>query len=107
MGALTSRKYRNIPVIVDGVSFPSKREADRWQNLRLLERAGRISDLQRQVPFRMEINGYLICRLIVDFAYKNNAGELVAEDAKGVRTPTFRLKAKLLKALHGLDVVLS
>ena len=47
------RKYKNNPVEYDGISFDSKREAKRYAELKLLERAGKITDLQRQVKFEL------------------------------------------------------
>jgi Protein of unknown function (DUF1064) len=91
-------KMHNVPTIVDGVRFSSKREAERWKQLVLLQASGRISELQRQVPFRLEVNGILICRYYADFCYRQD-GRRVIEDAKGFRTPTYQLKCKLMAAL--------
>jgi hypothetical protein len=101
------RKFRNTPTEVDGVRFDSKREAARWGELRLLERAGEISDLKRQQPFPMKVNGQHVCNYLADFVYRDHAGKVVVEDVKSPVTrkdPTYRLKAKLLKACHGLEV---
>ena len=71
----------------------------------MLERSGAITALQRQVPFDLKVNGHLICRYIADFTYTQaTTGEIVCEDAKGVMTPAFRLKAKLMEAVHGIVV---
>lgn len=98
-------KYGNIKTVVDGERFDSKKEAERWCVLKLLERAGHIANLRRQVRFPMEVNGQFICAYVADFTY--DRGGLVVEDVKSPATrnePTYRLKKKLLKALHGLDV---
>jgi hypothetical protein len=102
--ALAGRKYRNVPTEVDGILFASKREARRWSELRLMERAGYITELQRQVRFPLDVNGQPICHYVCDFQYRRN-GELVVEDSKGVRTPEYKLKAKLMKAVHQIQIV--
>lgn len=83
------RKYGNTPI----GSFPSRKEAARFSELQLLERAGEISGLQRQVTF--ELPGGI--RYIADFVYEER-GKRIAEDSKGVQTAVFRLKAKLFRA---------
>lgn len=105
------RKYRNTKTVVDGLTFDSKREAARWSQLRLLERAGQISELQRQVSIELAPSvrfagskrAQPALRLIVDFSYMED-GELVLEDVKGVVTTAFTIKRHLLKAHKGLDV---
>jgi hypothetical protein len=83
--------------------FDSKREARRHEELLLLEKARDISDLKRQTSFRIEIKGELVCTYKADFTYIK-AGVLIVEDAKGCRTPVYRLKKKLMKAVHGIDI---
>lgn len=83
--------------------FDSRREARRHEELLLLEKARDIADLKRQVPFRIEINGELVCTYKADFTYIKT-GALVVEDTKGYRTPVYRLKKKLMKAVHGIDI---
>lgn len=100
-------KYRNVPTVVDGRRYASKREAKRSGELRILERGGIISDLKEQVSFNLTVGRVLVCKYIADFTYRDRAGTLVVEDAKGVQTDVFRIKAKLMKAVHGIDVVLS
>lgn len=95
------RKYRNTPVVVDGIRFDSKGEARRWGDLNFLQRANHISDLKRQVTFDLGV-----CKFRADFTYVQN-GALVVEDFKGVITPEFRIKAKLMKQVHGIEVVVT
>ena len=99
-----STKYHNIPVEVEGRRFPSKREKNRWVILRLMERAGQISDLQRQVSYPVVVNGQKVCRYVADFVYVES-GRTVVEDCKGVRTPIYNLKKRLVKAVHGIDIL--
>lgn len=96
-------KYRNIPTTIDGVTFASKKEARRYQELKLMQKANAITDLTLQPVFPIEVNGQKICKYLADFQYREN-GKLVVEDAKGVLTPAYRLKKKLVKALYGIEV---
>lgn len=98
-------KYRSIKTEVDGVVFDSKKEAARWQELILLERAGEISNLARQVKFPLEVNGDHICNYFADFCYDDSDGNVIVEDVKGVRTNEYRIKAKLMKALYKITIV--
>lgn len=96
-------KYRNKPQVVDGVRFDSKRELARWRELQLMERAGKISDLRRQITYRLDVNGVHICRYIADFVYTRD-GEETVEDSKGKRTREFIHKKRLMLACHGIVV---
>ncbi len=87
----------------DMIKFPSKGEAKRYVELLLLVRAGMIQDLELQVTFMLDVNGMLICKYIADFVYQEGGKEVV-EDSKGVRTPAYRLKAKLMRAVHGITI---
>lgn len=99
-------KYRAEPIVIDGIRFDSKAEARRYAHLELLQRAGEITDLERQVRFPLDVNGELICVYIADHAYfVCRENRRVVEDVKGVRTPVYRLKKKLMKALHGVEIV--
>lgn len=62
-----------------------------------------INDLETQVRFKIEVNGFHICDYIVDFTYKIG-GNLILEDTKGFITDVFRIKAKLIKAVHGIEI---
>ena len=103
-------KYHNKPVVVDGETFDSQREAQRWYELKLLRRAGIITDLRRQVPFELipaqKLDGKVVERpvkYIADFVY-NRGGETVVEDAKGVRTKEYVIKRKLMLYKQGIRV---
>jgi hypothetical protein len=96
-------KYANEIVDVGGLRFDSKREARRWGELQLLERVGRITELRRQVRYRLEVNGVHVCDYLADFTY-SESGETVVEDSKGMRTREYRIKAKLMRACHGITV---
>lgn len=97
-------KYRAKPTVVDGVRFASQKEAARWSALKLLERCGNISDLKRQVRFALDVNGIPICHYVCDATYVQD-GKLIVEDTKGVLTPEYKLKAKLMFAVHGITIL--
>ena len=103
-------KYGNRITILDGKQFDSAKEARRYAELRLLERAGQIQNLQRQVPFvlipKQERNGKVIerpCVYKADFVYTEN-GEEVAEDVKGVKTKEYIIKRKLMLWQFGIQI---
>lgn len=98
-----SNKYSNKKASVDGIEFDSRKEARRYKELKLLEHSGKISDLQMQVTFTIEINGEKICDYRCDFQYCEN-GVLIVEDAKGYRTRIYKMKKKLMKACHDIDI---
>lgn len=77
----------------------SKMEAKRCDDLTALQFAGQIDALEQQPTFRVEIDGKLVCRYVADFAWKTG-GCRVVEDVKGVTTPLFNLKKKLVEATH-------
>lgn len=98
-------KYGAIPTEVDGIRFASKAEARRYQDLRLMEMGGLIADLTLQPRLPLVVNGVKIGTYVADFRYLDHGhGKTIWEDVKGVETPVFRIKRKLVKALHGIDV---
>jgi hypothetical protein len=98
-------KYAAVRTQVDGVTFASKREAKRFNELRLLERAGKIRDLACQPRYPIVIAGRAVSAYVADFSYVDlESGEVVIEDVKGVRTPLFILKKKLIEALYPFQI---
>ena len=103
-------KYGNRKVIHDGIEFDSVKEAHRYCELKLMQRAGVISDLQLQVPFELiptqRIDGKLAekaVNYVADFVYQQN-GVQVVEDTKGVRTKEYIIKRKLMLWVHGIRI---
>lgn len=119
-------KYHSRKVTVDGVTYDSTKEYRRFKELSLLERAGAIQNLQRQVKFVLvpaqrefcnEIYtkgrnkgcfkpGKLLekeCSYIADFVYIQN-GKTVVEDTKGFRTKDYIIKRKLMLWVHGIQI---
>lgn len=105
-------KYHNRKIKdLDGQTFDSKREFRRWNDLQLLERAGVIKDLRRQVKFVLipaqRINGKVVereCSYIADFVYEAD-GKTVVEDCKGFRTDTYKLKRKMMLYKYGIRIL--
>lgn len=102
-------KFNAIKTTVDGITFDSRREARRWQELKLLERAGEIEHLERQVKFPLVVEGQTIANYTADFRYWTTAlpKERVVEDVKSAPTAKkrdFVLIRKLMRAIHGVDV---
>jgi hypothetical protein len=104
-------KYGNKKVTIQGIKFDSKWEGERYLYLKSLERAGTIRDLKLQVRFNLMVNDQKICAYIADFCYeredKDGVWHYIVDDAKGVETPEFKLKKKLMKACLGIDILLS
>ena len=99
-------KYNNTKIRVDGRLFDSKAEAARWQELQLLERAGEITELERQVEYELipKQKGERSAKYIADLRYVDHEGETVVEDTKGVKTPVWIIKRKLMLRVHGIRV---
>jgi len=103
---LVHMKYKNVKTTVDGIAFDSQKEAKRFGDLKLMQKAGEISDLTLQPKFDIVINGVKVCSYVADFSYIEN-GVKVVEDVKSEVTrklPTYRLKNKLMRAVHGIAI---
>jgi hypothetical protein len=98
-------KFGNIPQRVDGIFFHSKKEARHYKTLKAMQQAGIIRDLETQPKFKLEVNGVHICNYFSDFRYwDNELDREVIVDVKGVRTKIYKLKKRLMKAIHGIEV---
>lgn len=100
-------KYKNVRTEVDGVTFDSKGEAGRYRKLALLERAGQIRKLRRQVKYDLSVNGQKVTSYRADFVYEeltDGAWLEIVEDFKGMPDQKFTIKLKLMKAIHGITV---
>ena len=123
---LIYRKYHNKKITIGGLIFDSKKEAVRYKELKMLEKAGIIHDVQRQVkyvliPAQYELTskvyvkgnnkgkpkkGKLIereCAYYADFVYTENS-KTVVEDTKGVKTPEYIIKRKLMLYVHNIKI---
>lgn len=106
-------KFGAIKTEVAGITFDSKAEARRYGQLIMLERAGHIAGLTRQVPFvlapSVKFEGAKrikpALRYVADFCYSDiKTGRVVVEDVKGAITPLFRVKQHLMKSVHNIDI---
>lgn len=121
---MSRSKYGAKKVTVDGITFDSKKEANRWCELRLMERAGVITGLERQVKFvlipsqREKVERYsktgkrlsddFRCverevSYVADFVYYQD-GKMVVEDTKGFKTDAYIIKRKLMRYVHGIAI---
>ena len=98
-------KYRNEKITADGITFDSKKEYYRYCELKLMERAGQVIDIRRQVKFELipKQEGERAVNYIADFVYKDGSGEVV-EDTKGIRTPEYIIKRKLMLYRYGIKI---
>jgi len=103
---MSYNKFGNTKVVVDGIKFDSKKEANRFGNLKLLQKAGEISDLKLQVKMEIMVKEKKIATYIADFTYTER-GQYVVEDVKSDFTrknPVYRLKKKLIEAIYNLKI---
>lgn len=100
-------KYRAKRTEAFGIVFDSAKEARRYGDLVLLQRAGEITHLRRQETFKFYVEGVLIGSYRCDFAYTEN-GKVIVEDVKSPVTrklPLYQMKKKLMKALFGIEIL--
>lgn len=98
-------KYRNIITEVDGIKFHSKAEAIYYSKLKLYIKLGEVVKFERQVPYELIVNGILICKYVADFVVYYSDGTVKVVDVKGVRTEVYKLKYKLMLALHDINIL--
>lgn len=103
-GRRGARKYGNNPTMVDGYLFDSALEARRYGELKLLLMTGQIHDLRMQFRWKLHVNGIWVCAYLSDFDYLAD-GKRCIEDCKGVKTPLYRLKKKMVEAEYGLEII--
>lgn len=99
-------KYRNVKAQVDGIKFDSKREAARYSELKLMQRAGLISELELQKEFVVipAQKGERATKYRADFSYIDEDGNHVTEDVKGILTSEYIIKRKLMLKEHGIKI---
>lgn len=103
-------KYHSRKITKDGITYDSVKEYRRFCELSLLQKAGKVTDLQRQVKFELipsqRIDGKVVerpCHYVADFVYTQD-GERVVEDTKGFRTKDYILKRKMMLFFHGIKI---
>ena len=104
-------KYHSRKITVDGMTFDSHKEARRYWELHLMQRAGEISDLRTQVkytliPAQKKPSGGTerAVTYTADFVYRDKAGNEIVEDAKGVRTQQYIIRRKLMLHVYGVEI---
>jgi hypothetical protein len=102
-GVIKRSKYGAKKTVVDGITFDSQAEATRYGVLKIVQASGLITDLRLQVPYQITVNGKKVCRYVADFVYSENGKEVV-EDVKGMKTPVYNLKKKLMEAVFGVVI---
>lgn len=101
-------KYGAVRTEVDGIKFASKREAARYSELKMLEKAGSVKCLAIQVRFALTILDRTrsirkLGEYVADFVFILN-GQQIVEDTKGFRTPLYRWKKKHFEAQYGIEI---
>jgi hypothetical protein len=97
-------KYGNRKVVVDDIPFDSQAEADRYWELAQLRNTGEITELELQPVFPLLVNGAKVAEYRADFRYRDESGVQHVEDVKGVRTPVYQLKKKMVRAQYGTEI---
>lgn len=114
---MARNKYNATKITIDGHTFDSKKEGARYIQLKILEKAGEISDLKLQPKFYFPINGVNVrhsntksgakgreITYSADFSFIED-GELMIEDTKGFATDVYKLKKALIEAIHGIEII--
>lgn len=105
-------KYHNEQTEINGIKFASRHEATRYVELKYMERAHLITDLQLQRVYTLigeqrDKDGKILERpvkYVADFVYKDQTGKTVVEDAKGMRTDVYKIKRKLMLSIYGIRI---
>lgn len=104
-------KYRNKKILIDGKKFDSIKEGNRYKELKLLQKIGKISELRLQPTyllqdsFKIENKTIRAIKYIADFEYiDNETGEKIVEDVKGVKTDVYKLKKKLFQHKYNMNI---
>lgn len=103
----TVGKYGNEWTQVDGINFQSKKESERYIELKSLQRSGAIIKFKLQVVYELIVKRILICRYVADFVVWHKDGTVEVEDVKSDATrkiATFVIKKKLMLAIHGITI---
>lgn len=108
-------KYKAVKTTVGGITFDSAKEAHRYSALKLMEKAGEIFDLKRQVPYVLSVHDSLghvvvIGQYVSDFEYLvwdafKDFHLVVVEDVKGFKTPLYRWKKKHVEAQYSIQIL--
>lgn len=99
-------KYKAVKTTIDGITFDSKKEAERYVELKAMEKAGEITNLELQPKFKLQAKyrngddkGIREISYIADFQYEQD-GKVIVEDVKGVKTEVYKLKKKMFEFIY-------
>ena len=101
-------KYNNKKIKIDGITFDSLKEGQRYEELKILKKKGDIEDLLCHPKFLIVINGKKVCSVLLDFSYfLVRQQETIYEDVKSKATATAisKLKKKMCEAAHNIEIV--
>lgn len=96
--------YANRRIVFDGYVFDTQAECARWMELKLLAQVGEIQNLQRRVEYPLQVNGRMICSYTPDFRYEQDGKTIVEDVRTAPSTQVARIKAHLMKAIHGMEI---
>ena len=107
-------KYHNKKTIVDEITFDSRKEADYYTQLKLMKSGNMIKDFKRQVVLPLNVNGVLICKMILDFQVIGFDGSITFVDIKAfdkktqkfISTADWKIKKKLAEAIYAIKIIL-
>ena len=98
--AILRHKFRAKPQELDGIKFASKKEAKRYQQLKMLQNSGEILFFLRQVPFHLQAGVKYVCDYLIFWTN----GEVTIEDVKGIKTDMYILKKKMVEATYPITI---
>lgn len=109
-------KYKNKKTQIDGITFDSKKEAERYKVLKSMQADGLINDLECQPKFMLIPSQYFDTTgrrergvdYVADFRYKDNLGQIIVEDVKSAITAkdkVYRIKRKMVKYFHDVEII--
>lgn len=93
-------KYNAKKVTINGITFPSKKEADRYLTLQTLRKANEVDFFLMQVPFHLPGKTKYYC----DFVVFWKSGRVSFEDVKGVKTDVFQMKKRMVEDLYNVEI---
>jgi dsDNA-binding SOS-regulon protein len=97
---MIKHKFKARRTNLDGIKFSSKKEANRYDILKLLKKSGEILFFLRQVPFHLPGGVKYVCDFLIFWAN----GEVTIEDVKGFKTESYKTKKKMVEALYPIDI---
>jgi len=98
---MLKHKFKAKPTETDGIKFSSKKEAKRYNNLKMLKNIGEVLFFLRQVPFHLPGGVKYVC----DFLIFWTNGQVTIEDVKGFKTESYKAKKKMVEAIYPITIL--